>query len=441
MRPPAATHAGGGPDAHAARPLVLPLARVLLGVLLPFALAHFVSYLYRNVNTVVYPDLVRDIGLDASGLGLLTGAYMGAFALAQLPVGMALDRYGPRRVQLPMLCVAALGGLLFARAQSFEGLLLARALIGLGVSASLMAAIKASSLWLPVHRLPLSTAVLLAVGGLGAMASTAPMQWAIDTVGWRAGFVGIAGCALAVAVLIAVRVPEHPARPSATRLRDMVRSVGHIYASGAFWCAAGSTLVANGAYMAIQGLWLGPWLRDVGHLPRGDAAQVLFWGAAGMVAGSLMWGGLTDRLQRHRVRPVTVCGLGMLAFLACQGLMLMPQTPASATLLAVALSVTGTACAMNYAIVAQTLPAQLTGRASTSFNLLIFLAAFGLQWGLGEVIALWPPGSDGSYPEAAYRAAWGVALVLQLPGCLLWLGQRPWQRAALRPTTPTDVPA
>lgn len=424
MSTPAATR----PDARPTRPLAL--AEVLLGVLLPFSLAHFVSYLYRNVNTVVYPDLVRDIGLDASGLGLLTGAYMGAFALAQLPVGMALDRYGPRRVQLPMLCVAALGGLLFARAQSFEGLLVARALIGLGVSASLMAAIKASSLWLPAHRLPLSTAVLLAVGGLGAMASTAPMQWAIDTVGWRAGFVGIAAGALAVAVLIAVRVPEHTASPSDTRLSDMVRSVGHIYCNGAFWRAAACTLMANGAYMAIQGLWLGPWLRDVGHLSRGDAAQVLFWGAAGMVAGSLAWGGLTDRLQRHRVRPVTVCGLGMWAFLICQGLMLLPQSPGSATVLAVALSVTGTACAMNYAIVAQTLPPQLTGRASTSFNLLIFLAAFGLQWGLGGVIGQWTPASDGSYPLAAYRAAWCLALVLQLPGALLWLGQRPWQRAA-----------
>ena len=96
---------------------------MLLSVLLPFALAHFVSYLYRNVNTVVYPDLVRDIGLDANTLGLLTGVYFMAFAAAQLPVGMALDRFGPRRVQMPMLAVAALGGVLFAQAESLQGLL------------------------------------------------------------------------------------------------------------------------------------------------------------------------------------------------------------------------------------------------------------------------------------------------------------------------------
>lgn len=417
------------PEANLANGLAL--SRVMLGVLLPFALAHFVSYLYRNVNTVVYPDLVRDVGLDAAGLGLLTGVYMGAFALAQLPVGMALDRFGPRRVQLPMLALAALGGLLFAQAQSFTGLLVARALIGLGVSASLMAAIKASSLWLPPQRLPLSTSVLLSVGGLGAMASTAPMQWAVDAVGWRWGFVGIAACAVAVAVLIGTGVPEHPARPAPTSVQAMARSVAQLYATPLFWRMSLCTLFANGAYMAIQGLWMGPWLRDVGHLSRPDAAHVLFWSTVGMVLGSLSWGTLTDRLRHRGVRPVTVCGVGLTAFLVCQGLMLCPQDPTTASMLAVAFSFFGTAGALNYAIVAQTMPVHLTGRVSTSFNLLIFLAAFVLQWGLGGVIGLWSPdAATGAYPATAYHAAWAVSLALQLPGWVLWLGFKPWKRQA-----------
>ncbi len=443
-----------------------PLAGVLLSVLLPFALAHFVSYLYRNVNTVVYPDLVRDIGLDAHTLGLLTGAYFIAFALAQLPVGMALDRFGPRRVQMPMLAVAALGGVLFAQAQSLAGLLAARALIGLGVSASLMAAIKASALWLPPERLPMSTAVLLAVGGLGAMASTAPMQWATDAVGWRMAFWGIAACAAAVALLIFARVPEHTAHeetpgrsqfssspsgglaPSdrsggtheakhhATSLKAMLTSVGQLYARPLFWRTALCTLFSNGAYMAIQGLWMGPWLRDVGHLPRAEVAQVLFWSTAAMVAGSLSFGALTDWLARHRVRPVTVCGGGVAVFLLCQVLMLWPNGMPF-WLLAVAFSYFGTAGAMNYAILAQGMSAALTGRVSTSFNLLIFLAAFGLQWGLGAVINQWPADHHGSYPEAAYQTALAVCLAVQVPGLLLWLGFKPWQLAPAPHRPPT----
>ena len=253
---------------------------MLVSVLLPFALAHFISYLYRSVNTVVYPDLVRDIGLSANTLGLMAGVYFIAFAAAQLPVGMALDRFGPRKVQVPMLAVAALGGALFAQAQTFEELLVARALIGLGVSASLMAAIKASSLWLPPERLPLTTAVLLAVGGLGAMASTAPLQAALDAVGWRHAFWGIAAGAAGVSLLIFSAVPDHAAPTQQVSTKAMVKSIAQLYGSRLFWRLALCTLFSNAAYMAVLGLWMGPWLRDVGHLSRPDLAGVLFWGAA-----------------------------------------------------------------------------------------------------------------------------------------------------------------
>ncbi len=411
---------------------------MLASVLLPFALAHFISYLYRSVNTVVYPDLVRDIGLTANTLGLLTGVYFIAFAAAQLPVGMALDRFGPRKVQVPMLAVAALGGALFAQAQTFEGLLVARALIGLGVSASLMAAIKASSLWLPPERLPLATAVLLAVGGLGAMVSTAPLQLALDAVGWRAAFWGIAAGAAGVSLLIFSAVPEHATRPQPVSVRAMVQSIGQLYASPLFWRMALCTLFANAAYMAVQGLWIGPWLRDVGHLSRPEVAGVLFWGTVAMVAGSLTFGWVTDRLGRYRVRPITVCGLGMSIFLLFEALMLL-GTDVPPAVLAIGFSFFGTAGAMNYAILAQSMPAHLTGRVSTCFNLLIFVAAFALQWGLGAILNAWTP-AGGQYPDIAYRTALGVSLALQLPGLVLWLGFKPWQRRDSHPSPATGTP-
>lgn len=399
--------------------------RLLATILLPFALAHFVSYLFRSANAVIYPDLVRDVGLSASTLGLLTGAYLLAFALAQLPVGMALDRFGPRKVQIPMLALAAAGSVLFGLAQSLEGLVLARGLIGLGVAASLMAAIKASTLWLPPERLPLVTAVLLSFGGLGGMAATAPLQWVLDHVGWRTTFMGLAACALGVSGLIAGLVPEHPHKQQ-VGMGEMLRSIGQLYRDRLFWRMALCTLFSNGAYMAIQGLWLGPWLRDVGHLSRGDVAQVLFFSTVAMVAGSLFFGWITDHLRRHRIRAISVCSAGLLVFLGVQALMLVAGS-ASPWLLAVGFSFFGTAGAMNYAILAQSVPRHLTGRASTCFNLLIFIVAFALQWGLGIVINHWPPVHD-IYPENAYLAAFGLSLALQLTGLVLCLGFKPWQR-------------
>src|ERR1700694_5203953 len=114
-----------------------------LKVLPPFALGYFLTYLLRAVNAVVAPDLVAEIGLDAAELGLLTAAYLGAFALFQLPLGVLLDRYGPRRVQVALLGVAAFGCLLFAFGRNALMLTAARALIGLGFCGGLMGGFKA----------------------------------------------------------------------------------------------------------------------------------------------------------------------------------------------------------------------------------------------------------------------------------------------------------
>lgn len=417
------------PGPGAAEPARRSRAALLATVLAPFALAHFFSYLYRTVNAVVYPDLAHELGLSADSIGLLTSAYFLTFAGAQLPIGLALDRFGPRKVQIVMLLIAAAGALLFAQAHTVVELTVARGIIGLGVAGSLMSAIKASAQWLPPHMLPLSTSVLLAVGGMGAMASTTPMHWALSLVDWRGIFVVLALGTLAISALIFMVVPEHPGKKVQTRLRDMAGAVGELYRSWSFWRLALYTLLAHATYMAVQGLWMGPWLRDVGRLARPDAAQVLFAGTVAMVAGSLAFGWVTDALQRQGFKPILVCGAGTLLFMGFQLLMVLgPDTVGLPPMvLAVGFSFFGTATTMNYAIVAQSVPSHLTGRVSTSFNLLVFLLAFVVQWGLGALVNLWLP-EQGQYPVQAYQVALGLILLLQLPGAVLWLFLKPWRR-------------
>ncbi|MES2743633.1 MAG: MFS transporter [Pseudomonadota bacterium] len=416
-----------------------PLAATLACVLLPFALGHFVSYLYRVVNAVVYPDLARDLGLAADGIGLLTSAYFLAFAAAQLPIGVALDRYGPRKVQVPMLLLAAAGALLFSQAHSLAQLALGRGLIGAGVAGSLMAAIKACSLWLPRERLPLATALLLSVGGMGAMASTTPLHLALEYTDWRGAFLALAIGTVAVSAAIHAAVPEHPHQQHQrhTGLADMAGTVRDLYRSWSFWRLALYSIVAHAVYMAVQSLWMGAWLRDVALLGRAQAAGVLLAGAAAMVAGSLFFGWLTDYLRKFGVKPILVCGAGIWLFVALQASMMGAAAPYP-YLIAVGFSFFGTATTMNYAIVAQSVPPHLTGRVSTCFNLLVFLLAFMVQWGMGGIINLWPQ-HQGAYPAPAYRTAFAVIVALQLPGLLLWLTFRPWRReptCAARPTRP-----
>lgn len=410
------------PGAQERSSLNLILARILL----PFALAHFVSYFFRTVNAVVYPDLAHDLGLAADSIGLLTGAYFFAFAAAQLPVGVALDRFGPRKVQVPMLLIATLGAALFANAHSLTELIVSRALIGFGVAGSLMAAIKACSLWLPQERLPLSTALLLSVGGMGAMASTAPMHAILQHSNWRGAFIGLGAGTLAVSVLIFAVVPEHP-KKQATRFLEMAAAVRQLYSSWSFWRLGLYSIFAHASYMAVQGLWMGPWLRDVAQLERAAVANVLLAGTVAMVAGSLAFGTITDYLRRFGVKPILVCGAGIWVFVLFQFLMVY-ATDINPFVVALGFGFFGTATTMNYAIVAQSVPAQLTGRVSTSFNLLVFLLAFVVQWGMGSILNHWIP-EAGAYPRQAYQYAFGIILALQIPGLLLWLTFRPWVRA------------
>ncbi len=167
-------------------------ATLFLRVFLPFAFAYFLSYIFRGVNAVIFPYLERDVGITAGDLGLLTSAFFLFFAGCQPVLGVALDRYGPRRVQAVLLAVAAAGSALFGLSLSLGELVLARALIGLGFAGGLMAAIKAITLWYPPQRWGVITGLHMMAGGLGSMAAT--LARAVVAVGHElAGPVLLAG--------------------------------------------------------------------------------------------------------------------------------------------------------------------------------------------------------------------------------------------------------
>src|SRR5262249_53763728 len=149
-----------------------------------------------------------ELSLDAADLGLLTSVYFLAFAAAQVPIGVLLDRYGPRRVQSALLLVAAAGAALFGASQEFLPLVAARAIIGLGVAASLTAGLKAIVLWFPKERVALLNGYMIMLGALGAVTATAPVERLIDWTGWRGLFELLAATTAAAAVVIYLVVPE-----------------------------------------------------------------------------------------------------------------------------------------------------------------------------------------------------------------------------------------
>lgn len=390
-----------------------------LRIFMPFACGYFLSYLYRAVNAVLAPNLAADLGLDPSALGLLTSTYFIAFASAQLPLGVLLDRFGPRRIEAALLLFAAAGAFLFARGTSLATLVIGRALIGFGVSACLMAAFKAFVEWFPRRRLPLVNGIQMASGGLGALSATAPVEFLLAFTDWRGIFTGLTLLTVVVAAAVWWVVPDKPSALPPISLRLQGRGVGKVFTSPVFWRAAPWATLSQAAFMALQSLWAGPWLRDVAELDRGAVSVVLFGTAAAMVAGFMVMGIVAERLSRAGIRPMTVAGIGMLLFMACQAAMLLPWRPPPLLLWTV-FGFTGTSGILVYADLSQRFPAEMAGRVNTGLNLLVFVAAFGAQWGVGAGIGLWPNTHTG-YAVQGYRAGFGILLLLQMLAAL-WFG-------------------
>lgn len=390
----------------------------LLCVFLPFAAGYFISYLFRVMNAVIAGDLASDLALGAGALGLLTSAYFLAFAAAQLPLGILLDRFGARRVESALLLVAGCGALLFAVGQSVAVLGIGRALIGLGVSACLMASFKAFVQWFPANSLPQLNGWLLAVGGLGAMAGTVPLEWLVSATDWRTVFLILAAACVLAAAGIFWLVPGEPPRKddnesrAAPGLGDQIAELGRVLRHPWFWTVAPLGAINMGVFLALQGLWAGPWLRDVAGLARSEIATALLLIAAAMTFGYAFWGTLATRLAATGipVRHLALSGVGLALLL----LAVLAWQPASGVLWAWMLyAFAGSAGTLFYVVLTRSFPAALTGRVNTALNLLIFLSAFVIQWLLGLALDLRADTGPG-YDPLDYRLAFTALCLLTL---------------------------
>ena len=384
-----------------------------LRIFAPFAFGYFLSYLLRTINAVIAPDLVRDIGLDATSLGLLSSAYFVAFAAFQLPLGILLDRYGPRRTEAVLLIFAAAGAAFFAVSTTFSGLFIGRTLIGLGVSACLMAAFKAFVMWFPSNRLPFINGCQMAIGGLGALSATLPVEMMLSFTDWRGIFIGLSLATTVSVFAVLLVVPEKIEIKSGETLKHQIDGFISVFRSPHFKRLAPVTVCIQSTFLSVQSLWSGPWLYDVAGMNRSGVAEYLFIIALSMVAGFLMMGTAAERLTRFGIRPISVNLTGMICFMMIEGVLVM-QWLDTILLQWIIFGFFGTTSILSYAILSQNFPKQLAGRVNVALNLLLFTASFFVQWGIGAVIDLWPVTASGHYAPEGYQAAFAVLLGIQV---------------------------
>ena len=388
-----------------------------------FAFAYFLSALIRAITGTLAPTLVKEFALTAGDLGLLAGGYFLGFALTQLPLGHWLDRLGPKRVLLGFLCMAVLGCGAFALATSFAGLLAARVLCGVGVSACLMAPLAGYRRWYAPASQMRANSWMLMVGSFGMVASTLPVQWLMPLVGWRAIFIALTALVVVAMLLIAWHLPaqgqQQPARerpvPNATQdggVGEVVASAndgyGQIWRHPYFRKMAPLGFFNFGGLVAMQTLWAGPWMVNVAGFSAAQAAEGLFWINSAMLTTFWLWGLANPWLARKGYTADRLISWGVPLSLLIHASLVAAGAKISggSAWMWVAFCTSATFSALAQPAVGLAFASHLAGRALAAFNLVIFSGIFVVQWGVGLLIDGF--GALGLAKTVAYQAAFGV---------------------------------
>jgi len=364
--------------------------RSAIVIFLAFGFAYFFSALIRAITATLSPTLTAEFALNARDLGLLAGGYFLGFAATQLPLGTWLDRYGPKRVILCFLTVAVLGCLAFSWATSFMGLLAARVLCGVGVSACLMAPLTGYRRWFDTTTQLRTNSWMLMTGSLGMVASTLPVQWLMPLVGWRPLFLGLAALVLVSMALIAWQVPDWSASrpPSHTEVDGAPASYAQVWRHPYFRKMMPIGFFSYGGLVAMQTLWAVPWMTRVAGFTAIEAATGLFWLNVGMLASFWTWGMVNPWLVRRGLSAERLIQRGLPLSFVLLAILIIANNSMSmwAGWLFSLYCMSCTFVSLAQPAVGMAFPAALAGRALSAYNLVIFAGVFVIQWGIGLLI-------------------------------------------------------
>ncbi len=411
--------AGGSRAAPPRSPAPSASRATKVRVLALFTLGYFVSYLYRGINIGFAPSIMRETGLSAGTFGLVTSMYFLGFAVAQVPAGVLLDRYGPRRVESALLLVAAAGTLVFGAAHGLPALMLGRLLIGIGVSICLAGAFKAVATHFPAAQLPALYGLVLAGGGIGGVVSGAPAVFLLTVVDRWTVSLGLALLTGLTATALFAGTPDAAKPTRRASLAEQLRGTWAVLSSRFFWRIAPFSVVSQGTFYATQSLWAGAYMEDVSGLDPAGAARLITLIGVAMMAGSVLVGVAARWLSARGLGVVAFSGLCMAVF-ALDQIVLIAGLPVPGWLVWTIFGLFGPAGVLTYAILTEAFPSEMAGRVNTTLTLLLFIVIFLFQWGIGLVVSFWPAHA-GHHAAAGHRVAWGMLVLLQLATSTLYL--------------------
>lgn len=396
-------------------------------VFLSFASAYFLSYALRTVNATLAPYLTHDLSLTSADLGWLSSAYFIAFAVLQWPLGFWLDRYGARRVNAGLLLIAATGAGLMAIGTTLAVASIGRILIGVGVAACLMAPFSYFRRCYPPERQTQMGLWMLVAGTSGAVVSTLPVGFVAQALGWRPVFIIFAVLLLAAATAIFFVVPDNDLAVARADSQDAGPAAPSLMRHPAVLRIVPLAMISQGGAVALQTLWIGPWLTRVLGMDNARMAAVLFSFMLALMCCYIVLSFVSPVLQRKGFGPQRIALIGHFIAIPCIiAIGLLPFEGSwilwfGLTLALPAMSLMQPALALEF-------PRAVAGRALTLYNLFFFTGSFFMQWGIGLVIDLFQ--QLGVAEKSAYSATLLTLSLLQCAAVLWFLRARTRQRRA-----------
>ena len=365
--------------------VILPKKKAVT-IFLVFALGYYISNLLRAITATISPNLISEFDLSAGDLGLLGGGYFLGFAAVQIPLGYLLDNKGPKKIVSYFLLIAVLGMISFSLSENFITLLISRILIGIGVGACLMGPLTAYRIWYQDETQQRANSWMLMVGAIGMLSSSLPVQFFLPIIGWRMIFITLALLTIFCIILIIFFIPNWNKANIQSNSNDN-GSLKEIWSDKFFKSLVPMGFFNYGGLFAIQTLWAGPWMIKVSGYTPEQSANGLFIIYFSLLISFLSWGYLVPKISKNVSDAIKLLKFGaplnliVLAFIIYLGPKAGAYHWAFFAVSSVFLSLTQPAVGMAFSL-------SNAGKALTSFNLLLFIGAFALQWIIGVIIDL-----------------------------------------------------
>ena len=387
-------------------------------IMLVLCAGYTVSQFLRTSLGVLSPNLMHDFNINPNNMGLLGGVFFLSFAIFQIPAGILIDKYGPRKVMSSVIIFALLGSIIFALSNSFYILLIGRVLMGLGCSICLMGSLVLITRWTDSDQFSKLAGIILAVGGIGGLLATTPLSYFSELFGWRLSFWLAAAVTFCVMLLYYFILEDRKNDLILNRSNETIslKNLLFILKERNFKFMIPMSLMSYSSLVVILGLWGAPYLKDIHGLDSVERGKILMLMAISWNIGSFVFGRLRSIFGNYK-NVVIFGATGVIILLFILSII----TEINSIYLYILFCILGFFGAFSVALISHyqvLFDKEYMGRALSTANFFNFGGVFFVQWLTGKIIYLMGGDSTGA-PIEAYRLAFlFVAILLLISLCI-----------------------